>query len=211
MVLEELLRVAQQESVSKETLALISGGSAVLGALAGGGIAGWANLRGQKTRQAFDRAEREAADARADRIRLAQVAGLAREMRSQFKLNREIYSAHRKLEFWWNHQVPSPSLFDREEDRAVLASATSADQWDAIERAETNFRYVESVRDITRSAGTRILNEEGANPRSKSNLGFEFYGAVSREEDGVEKCQAILDDAIKLTEEAIGALDPLCQ
>ena len=86
----------------------------MLGALTGGGIAGWANLRGQRARQRFEREERQAREAREDQMRAATVRGVAREMRAIFRRNIGIYESHARIGFWWNAQVPNPILFERE-------------------------------------------------------------------------------------------------
>jgi hypothetical protein len=198
--------------ISTEAVAAISGGAAVLGAVAGGGVAGWANLRGQKSRQDFDREERLAIQDGEKEQRAALVRGEAREMRSQFKRNLDILRTHSGGGFWWNDQVPNPELFGREDGRVLIASEATADQWAAIEFAEHQLRRVEGWRRLTTERAARLISEahERGETESLSVLDFGWFGT---EPDSVEEhrqnARNHLATAITATEAAITGLDLL--
>ena len=202
-------QAAQSADVSIEALALISGGAAVLGALTGGGIAGWANLRGQKARQGFDREEREAVEARADQLRVANVRGVAREMRAIFNRNIDIYERHSRVGFWWSEEVATPTLFEREADRVLIASVVSAKQWNAIENAERQFAFVTETREISVEFGTRGIREAG-DPATDSPLAFKWFGTNRTEDEALEAARESLRSVIVVTRAAVDALDTLC-
>ncbi|HEX8084123.1 MAG TPA: hypothetical protein VF529_07505 [Solirubrobacteraceae bacterium] len=204
------------DEMSREALAAISGGSAVVGALAGGGVAGWSSLRGQRRRQEFDREERVALHAREDEHRARQIRGVAREIRREFKRNLAIYERHIGLGFWWSEELPRPRLFDREVDRALIASAMTEEQWRALEDAEAAFSDVEAARDLAVRFAREFIAEkrEGGEELDTeiSPLSFELYPQVFPEfaDQGVEGVHQIIRRAITPAKAAVRALNPLC-
>jgi hypothetical protein len=198
--------VVAQSGASGSTLALISGGSAVFGALVGGTVAGWFNLRGQQKRQEFERAERLESEKRDDTLRRHQLRGVAREVRSLLRHNEAVFERHQELGFWWTPDLPGPEFFEREQDRVLLASYLTAEQWTAVENAERETLECITLRDLSVSIAARWDRPEGM-----SALKFDFDKPADGEpQQGWVDPRTRLAAAIQVMNGAVRALGPVC-
>jgi hypothetical protein len=116
-------------------ISLIAAGSAVLGAAVGGSVSGAFSLRSERNRR--DRED-------AQELKLAK--GAAREMRATLRQSREELQTALDTHAWWleDGAVRTSSLHI--EERKVLASLMTKDQWDAIERADNGIATLVQVR-----------------------------------------------------------------
>jgi hypothetical protein len=139
-----LLPIAAE--VSKTTLALIAGGSAVVGSAVGGLVSGAFGLRGERKRQLFARETRDDERDHQTQQELKLARGAAREMRATFRQSRERLHVALESKGWWPQDEPlrtSPAHF---EERKLLASLMTKEQWDAIERADTAIAAADEMR-----------------------------------------------------------------
>jgi hypothetical protein len=133
-------------AVSDVGLALISGGSAVAGALVGGSITGFFSLKSEEKRQEFVRSAEQRKEAREDQATLAVARGAAREWAHLLRENRLSIAAAITSDHWW----PSDSDVERfsvHDDRKLVASMLSPEDFDVIERAESSLYNQLMLRD----------------------------------------------------------------
>lgn len=144
MILHALAAATQDHAISKETLALITGGSAIAGALIGGAVTGGFALWGEGKRQEFARETRLAEERREDERERRIARGAAREMRANFRAASVFLERYHKLGFFWPDEADASALqpYPHIEDRKSLASLATDDEWVAIERAEDRMRDV---------------------------------------------------------------------
>ena len=122
-------------AVSDLALALISGGSAVVGSLIGGGITGFFALRGEKNRQEFARSIEQRKEEREDQATAVVARGAAREWARVLTNNRLSIKAAIGQGHWWPAEA-DVKAFAFHEDRKLVASILSPDDYAAVERAE---------------------------------------------------------------------------
>src|ERR1700751_4777032 len=104
-----------------------SGLSAVLGALVGGAVTGFATYRIEQRRQNFER-QRDASE------REAIARGTARVMRLRYNRVESVLATSLKQGIW----PPMKIDFDRPmplEDQKLVASLIGADEWAAVDQA----------------------------------------------------------------------------
>ena len=92
--------------VSKETLALIAGGAAILGSVTGTLVAGFFTLRGEDKRHAFAKQMRDADERRQTQRELQLAKGAAREMRATLRSNRDRMQFALDHKDWWHGEEP---------------------------------------------------------------------------------------------------------
>jgi hypothetical protein len=150
MAIEAAVVLAQQsETVSGETVAIISGASAVLGSLVGGAVTGFFSLRGERARQAFARRTQAAADAREDDRERAIVRGTSREMCRSLRVSADFLDRWQEAGVWWPNEAPSElQEFGHLAERKAVAAAATAWQWEQVEEAEQAIRDAHLVRRI---------------------------------------------------------------
>jgi uncharacterized protein YjhX (UPF0386 family) len=134
-------------AVSVLGLAVISAGSAVVGSLVGGGVTGFLALKGEKKRQEFARSIEQRKEEREDRATLALARGAGREWARRFSDNRATIVAAYQRGHWWPSEVDIQT-FTVHEDRKLVASMLSAEDFRAVEIAESNLYSTVMVREI---------------------------------------------------------------
>ena len=142
-----MLNLPEVLAVSELGLALISAGSAVAGSLVGGAITGFFTLKGEKKRQDFAQSVEQRRQEREDQATLAVVRGAAREWARLLSENRLSIDTATARGHWW----PSASnvqMFTSHEDRKLIASMLSRDDFATLERAESGLYNMVMMREI---------------------------------------------------------------
>ncbi len=136
---------AAEETVSRETLALITGGAAALGSLIGGCVTGFFTLRGESKRQQFARDTEQDQRAYDDEKERAAARGAARDWRSMLKDSASLLTVCRQAQSWWGDEQ-GVSHFPSVPERRLVASRMSGEEWADLERAETQLRRSDVLR-----------------------------------------------------------------
>jgi hypothetical protein len=150
-------------AVADWVVPLISGGSAIVGALAGGSITGYFALKGEKKRQEFAESVEQRKEEREDQATLALARGIGREWARILRDNRATIDAAYKEGYWWPSDVDI-QRFTVHEDRKLVASMLAAEGFKTIEIAESTLHSTLMVRDVAR---------EGYEPTAMVPLGDE--------------------------------------
>lgn len=146
-------------TLAGKTAAWIAAAAALTGSLIGGLVTGGFSLWSESKRQAFaretERLQRDYNDAQ----RLRAARGAAREWQMQLRQNADVYSSHIQLGLWWNEtQAPAPADFNRDEDRVLVTSLLTNEEWARVERGEVTRRHIKTLRDISVSLNTDVIN-----------------------------------------------------
>lgn len=161
-------------------VALITGGSALLGAAVGGLISGAFSLEGEKKRQQFAREEATRRDDREDRREDAAAQGAARVMASEFKRALSILIAAKLARAVFpEHSINVSEVADRK----LVAPRLDAAQWHRV---------------VVGEQVLRAMVEHRATLAARFQ-GHGFDGEVER----------FMDQGIDVIEKAIAALRPL--
>jgi hypothetical protein len=180
---------AAEESVSRETLALITGGAAALGSLIGGCVTGFFSLRGEVKRQDFARATERSQRDHDDEKERAAARGAARDWRLMLKDSGSLLTVCRQAQSWWETEQ-NLSFFPSTPERRLVASRMTSEEWADLEHAETQLRRTELLRAL------QITTAEG------TGLGWAT--------DEVSDLDATLERVIADVERGIRALDGHC-
>jgi hypothetical protein len=126
------------------TTSLIGAGSALLGAIVGGGIAGWIALRAEDKRHAhaldLERERDSIEQEREARLTL----GNARELRTTLKFLDASTTASIRMGLWWPEDT-APALPSREDTLPVISKLNAA-EWGSLELALLQARHLMSFR-----------------------------------------------------------------
>jgi hypothetical protein len=146
------LLIAAEETVSRETLALITGGAAVFGSLIGGCVTGYFTLKGESKRQLFARETEQGQREHEDEKERAAARGAARDWRSMLKDSATLLTVCRQAQSWWGDEQ-ALSFFPSIPERRLVASRMSGKEWDDLEHAETQLRRIEALRAVHTATG----------------------------------------------------------
>jgi hypothetical protein len=147
---------------SNTGIALISAASAIVGAAVGGGVTGWVSLKAEDKRQAFAGALEQKRSDRQDARDQAVIRGACRIWRTRFQQAVAFYEPSVDGGLWMAYELdPPPSA----EDRKLVASALTADEWTAIDGAETGLillirRQGDRQRDSPQSLSVRFEGDD---------------------------------------------------
>jgi hypothetical protein len=130
-----MLDLPEVFAVADWVLALITGGSAVLGSLVGGGITGYFALKGERKRQEFAESVEQRKEEREDQATLAVACGAAREWARILSEDRVSIKTALDQGHWWPSDE-DVQRFTFHEDRKLVASVLSPEDFRAVEAAE---------------------------------------------------------------------------
>jgi hypothetical protein len=150
-------------ALSTTTAVLLSAGIGVLGAVLGATASGIATYKIEGQRQTFERRQGLRRERREKEVELAVTRGVARVWSNTLESYIVMLSAVRAVRFstgagaeqqaqWWASEfhdplVPSISL----EDRKLIATALTEEEWDKIRQAENAIRMVETTRRLVKA------------------------------------------------------------
>lgn len=158
-------------ALSTTTTVLLAAGIGVVGAVLGAAASGFATYKIEGRRQAFERRQGLRRERREKEVELAATRGIARVWASALEKYIFTLDTMLKISFspsegaaqrpsWWAAEaidplVPSISL----EDRKLIATALTDEEWNTVNRAEEAVRQVEMVERLVK--GDMPVTESG--------------------------------------------------
>jgi hypothetical protein len=161
-------------AASDLTIALVSAGAAVVGAIVGGLISGVVTMRSETRKESFVRDQDEKRIQREEMQELAVARGAARIMRAHFDEAANVVRIANTRREWWPEGTPFEPLPPLE-DRKLMASLLTADEWEDVQRAEFQFAVLTTRRQrfaASHSSVARVSYDDESHQAMKTALEY---------------------------------------